>query len=457
MMSRHCSKWARAALAAACAPAFAVAQQAADADLPSLPPVTVTATPNPLERDLLPSTTESVTSMEMAEKINVMNVEDALRYMPSLIVRKRHFGDTQDPVATRTSGLGQSARSLVYGDGVLLSALIGNNNTFATPRWGMVTPEEISRIDVLYGPFAAAYPGNSMGAVIEMTTRRPREFEAGIDVSGAWQTFKLYGTNDNYGTYQVNAYVAGQSNGLGWWLSGNHLDSHSQPLGIATVTRPTNPSAAGTPIAGAYADQNRLGAPIAVLGATGFEHQVQDNAKVKLTYDFTSDVQAFRAALAEVVADGGGDYPEALDEAFAEAVAAPSWRDPATTLQLMFLVADAPPHVERQVSGYDESVRSAVSRGIKVFPVASSESDDQAEAVFRQVAQATGARFVFLSYGAGGAATGPSTDIDSTDYEELALEDLVVRLVAEEVAALTGNAAVVPPPSSTTTTVPPEQ
>ena len=81
----------------------------------------------------------------------------------------------------------------------------------------------------------------------------------------------------------------------------------------------------------------------------------------------------------------------------------------------------------RQVKGYDESIRTAVSRGIKVFPVASSESDDQAEAVFRQIAQATGARFVFLSYGAGGAATGASTDIDSTDYEELALDDLVVR------------------------------
>jgi hypothetical protein len=123
----------------------------------------------------------------------------------------------------------------------------------------------------------------------------------------------------------------------------------------------------------------------------------------------------------------------------------------------MFLVADAPPHVERQVTGYDESVRSAVSRGIKVFPVASSESDDQAEAVFRQIAQATGARFVFLSYGAGGAATGPSTDIDSTDYEELALDDLVVRLVAEQVAALTGDAGIVPPPTPTTTTIPPQQ
>ena len=181
------------------------------------------------------------------------------------------------------------------------------------------------------------------------------------------------------------------------------------------------------------------------------------DAFVTRTYDFTSDVDAFRAALAEVVADGGGDYPEALDEAFSEAIDEPSWRDPATTLQLMFLVADAPPHVERQVNGYDMSIRSAVSRGVKVFPVASSESDDQAEAVFRQIAQATGARFVFLSYGAAGAATGPSTDIDSTDYEELALDDLVVRLVAEEMAALTEDAGVVPPPTPTTTTIPPQQ
>ena len=113
---------------------------------------------------------------------------------------------------------------------------------------------------------------------------------------------------------------------------------------------------------------------------------------------------------------------------------------PPTTLQLMFLVADAPPHVERQVNGYDESIRSAVSRGIKIFPVASSESDDQAEAVFRQIAQATGARFVFLSYGAGGLRPARRPTSTSTDYEELALDDLVVRLVAEEVAALTGDA-----------------
>lgn len=174
---------------------------------------------------------------------------------------------------------------------------------------------------------------------------------------------------------------------------------------------------------------------------------------VTSSFDFTSDVEVFRSALAAVVADGGGDYPEALEEGLAAALAEPAWRDPASTVQLVFLVADAPPRLDRQVPvDYPASIVDAIARGIKVFPIASSESDDQAEAVFRQLALATGAPFVFLSYGASGAATGPATDIDSTDYEELALDDLVVRLIAEELAALTGTE-----PATTTdpsTTVP---
>jgi hypothetical protein len=181
----------------------------------------------------------------------------------------------------------------------------------------------------------------------------------------------------------------------------------------------------------------------------------EGDAFVTATHDFTSDVAAFRAALADVVADGGGDSPEALDEGLAEALSLPAWRDPSQAVQLVFLVADAPPQIARQVAvPYTDSIREAAARGIKIFPVASSESDDQAEAVFRQLAQATGARFVFLAYGAAGAATGGSTDIDRTDYEELALDDLVVRLVAEDLASLTGDPTQVPPPASTTTTVP---
>jgi hypothetical protein len=178
----------------------------------------------------------------------------------------------------------------------------------------------------------------------------------------------------------------------------------------------------------------------------------EGDAFVTATYDFTGDIAEFKAALRDVVADGGGDYPEALEEGLAEALSEPNWRPAADAVQLVFVVADAPPQLGRQLQvTYPDSIRTAIERGIKIFPVASSESDDQAEAVFRQMAQATGAPFVFLSYGAGGAATGGSTDINSTDYEELALDELVVRLIAEELSDLGGSTTVTVP----TTVAPP--
>lgn len=205
-------------------------------------------------------------------------------------------------------------------------------------------------------------------------------------------------------------------------------------------------------VAGRLADLE--GDPDLRFGMTLYRDE--GDAFVTSTYDLTDDLGAFREALSQVQADGGGDYPEALDEGLAEALTAPSWRDPAQTLQLVFLVADAPPQVTRQVEqAYPASLVDAIGRGLKIFPIASSESDDQAEAVFRQLAAATGSRFVFLSYGAGGAATGANTDITSTDYEEMALDDLVVRMVAEELAALDGE-QVAPLPQQPPTT-PPDQ
>ncbi len=185
----------------------------------------------------------------------------------------------------------------------------------------------------------------------------------------------------------------------------------------------------------------------------------EGDAFVTATYDFTDDVAVFQDALDDVRADGGGDTPEAVDEAFAAALAEPTWRDPATTVQLVFLVGDAAPQVGRQVpQPYPMSIQEAAARGITVHVVAASQTDDPAELAFRQIAQGTGGRFVFLTYGAAGSATGPSTDIATTDYEELSLDELVVRLVGEELAALTGQPFVAPSPSSTVPpTDPPSQ
>ncbi len=277
-----------AALSIACAASAAIAQST-DAALPA---VTVTETPSISERHQLPLVTESVTASQISEQVNAVNTEDALKYLPNVLIRKRHIGDTQAPMTTRTSGVGSSARGLIYADGVPLSALIGNNNSTASPRWGMVAPEEIERIDVMYGPFAAAYPGNSIGAVAEITTRMPRRFEAAVKVQSAWQSFSQYGTSDTYPARQASALLGNRSGNFSWWLSANHLDSYGQPLAYVTAARVAAPSAVGTPVTGAFADANRSGAPIAVLGAGGIERQLQDNFKLKLGYEVTPTLHA---------------------------------------------------------------------------------------------------------------------------------------------------------------------
>jgi iron complex outermembrane receptor protein len=261
-------------------------------DAVSVAPLVVTAAPERPTSPQLPVTTASVTGETLGRTINAVNVEDALKYLPDVLVRKRHIGDTQAPIATRTSGVGSSARSLIYADGVLLSALIGNNNSTASPRWGLVSPQEIQRIDVLYGPFAAAYPGNSIGAVVNIATRMPDHLETGVDAVGAWQSFSEYATRSSPRAGQVSAYVGDRAGPVSFWLSANHLDATAQPLAFVTLPQPTTTSAQGTPVTGAIATLNRLGAPIEVLGAGSIERQREDNVKLKVALDLTPTLTA---------------------------------------------------------------------------------------------------------------------------------------------------------------------
>jgi len=180
--------------------------KASDSKTEQLPEMTVedklskeTSAATSKERYKVPSTTESVTHENIDNTINAMNAEDTIKYLPSIQVRKRYVGDTNAPVGWRTSGTGLSARGLIYADGIMLSSLLGNNNSnTGSPRWNMVSPNEIERVDVMYGPFSAMYSGNSIGGVVEMTTKMPQKFEAGADIKSSWQTYSMYDKNKTY-------------------------------------------------------------------------------------------------------------------------------------------------------------------------------------------------------------------------------------------------------------------
>jgi iron complex outermembrane receptor protein len=234
-----------------------------------------------------PASEESVDAVRLRETTALVTPEDAVRYLPSLLVRRRHPGDTQAPLATRTSGVGASARSLIYADGILLSALIGNNNSSASPRWFMVAPEEIERVEILYGPFSAAYPGNSIGAVVNIATRQPDHFEAMLKAAAAVQSFRQYSADGVYPAYQLAGSAGDRRGRFTWFASANRLSSRSQPLAYVTVPR----TGAAVPAAGAFADVSRTGAPVWVVGAGGFEHQDEATLKLKLGFELTPQLR----------------------------------------------------------------------------------------------------------------------------------------------------------------------
>lgn len=239
----------------------------------------------PLKQEYqLPQTTHSTDAARIHETVNIVDTEDAVKYFPSLFTRKRVIGDTQAVLATRTWGLNSSARSLVYADDILLSALIGNNNTNSSPRWGLVSPEEISRIDMLYGPYAAMYPGNSEGGVLQITTKMPEKFVADAAQTEAFQTYSQYGTSGTYRTDQTN-FVLGNKNGdVSWLIMENFLNTYSQPLYFITNSTPP----AGTN--GAYIAKNKVGAPADVVGAGGLQHSQQNTATGKMSWDINPEL-----------------------------------------------------------------------------------------------------------------------------------------------------------------------
>ena len=102
----------------------------------------------------------------------------------------------------------------------------------------------------------------------------------------------------------------------------------------------------------------------------------QGDEYVTRTFDFTGSLEEFRSALSQQHASGGGDYPEAVHLALAEAGKL-SWRNEGTA-RVAFLVGDAPPHEE-----YFRETMDAVSalrhRSVRVYPVGGSGVAEQAD------------------------------------------------------------------------------
>jgi len=156
------------------------------------------------------------------------------------------------------------------------------------------------------------------------------------------------------------------------------------------------------------------------------------------TFDFTTDLATFRGQLAAQSAGGGGDMPEAVDQALA-AVGQLSWQ-PGTAARVAFWIADAPHHAGREQEVVS-ALKTAVGQAVHLYPIAASGIDELAEFTMRTAAEVTGGRYLFLTddSGIGNAHAEPHIPC----YYVTSLESAIRRMVFTELSG-----SYIAPPSS---------
>lgn len=206
-------------------------------------------------------------------------------------MRERYIGDRNGIIASRTIGTLSSAQSMVYADGVLLSNLLGNSFAYP-PRWGMVSPEEIESISMMYGPFSALYAGNSFGGVMSIATRMPERFEAHASAQTFQQNFELYGTDEHYQGHHATASIGNKAGDFSYWLGVDRLENEGQPMNFSTATRSSTAPGVSPLVTGAYQDKSETGADRVIFGANSIDDTEQTQLKFKAAYDITPELRA---------------------------------------------------------------------------------------------------------------------------------------------------------------------
>ena len=103
--------------------------------------------------------------------------------------------------------------------------------------------------------------------------------------------------------------------------------------------------------------------------------------------DLTADLDALHAELFQLQAQGGGDGPESVNQALHEAVHAISWGQDPDAYRVVFLVGDAPPHMDyRNDVPYTETLAQAGERGIRVNAIQCGR-DQQTHGTWQRIAQ----------------------------------------------------------------------
>jgi len=151
-------------------------------------------------------------------------------------------------------------------------------------------------------------------------------------------------------------------------------------------------------------------APEIAMGLVAYRDRGDDY--VTQVVDLDRDLDSMYARLMEFTADGGGDGPEAVNEALDAAINRMSWSQDAGTYRVVFLVGDAPPHMDYQDdSKYPQIVATAAARGIVVNTIQCGSMSDTV-APWQHIATLGRGRYFTVEQA--GSAVAVATPFDAT-------------------------------------------
>lgn len=137
----------------------------------------------------------------------------------------------------------------------------------------------------------------------------------------------------------------------------------------------------------AIADEIRKAHPNAEvrIGLVGYRDR--GDAYVTTKTELSSDIHAVYGQLIQFRAQGGGDWPESVNEALHVAVTGMGWTKTPDTRRIVFLVGDAPPHMDYvQDIPFTDTLKLAEGADIIVNAVQAGGAQDTA-AIWRTIAQ----------------------------------------------------------------------
>ena len=222
----------------------------------------VTATRSEKEMGTAPAAVSVVTKEEL-EAFTFSGLDEALRYEAGYFDGKLR-------------GLPSAGQTLLMLNGMPL-----NSGWFGGHRWDNVGVENVERIEIVRGPASALYGGNAMGGTINVITKMPDQFEAGVKTR--------FGSDDNL---SYSGYIGNRVGEKFSFRLGFERDEELYGYPNSYVQRSSIQSGSGD-LNGGFFMKTRTNKPAWIVGDTGDRHEDQWGISFASKYEL-SDTGSIR-------------------------------------------------------------------------------------------------------------------------------------------------------------------